>query len=179
MPEVIRPLSDAFISKATPWHQSCFGPLLLMVHKSGDRQLICKISHSWQGFIHPRWLFGISSTVPARHPALTPPNKHIFRTFKGGTIHVWYICLHEWLILRVHVRNVQYMDGMFFFGGNPWYSDTCLLWFDPHILKTRRIPRQTLGQCPSDVGKIWKVWAVLAEGVTWNMSENGINWAQP
>ena len=33
----------------------------LMVLKSGDHQLICKRSHYLRGFIHPRWLFGISS----------------------------------------------------------------------------------------------------------------------
>ena len=47
------------------------GKVRLMVQKSGDHQLrLVVLSHYLQGFIHPRWLFGISepSTVSLGKP---------------------------------------------------------------------------------------------------------------
>ena len=66
-------LNQKWDSSSYPDPKVLAGKVQLMVQKSGDHQLrLVVLSHYLQGFIHPRWLFGISepSTVSLGKPPI-------------------------------------------------------------------------------------------------------------
>ena len=102
-----------------------FQVLLLMAEIL--HQLIGSLSHYLQGFIHPRWLFGISSINSIKWKPLKltidfhcsiPKKWQLFVSFREGTWRT--IPVSKWLITMVIVSPLSRVVGPFPIGRTSW-----------------------------------------------------------